>query len=162
MHFSATTGNTKQMVHIMRKSKAKRVRGFTLIELMITVAVVGILAMIAYPSYLEQIIRTQRTDGKSALTQAAVLQERWFTENSSYTNDMTKLGGSNSQEGHYVIVAAIGDIAGTACTTSAHTKNNCFILTATPGATQSNDDCANLILDSFGRKLVSGTDNRCW
>ncbi|MEE9357992.1 type IV pilin protein [Candidatus Vondammii sp. HM_W22] len=146
----------------MRKSNIKRVRGFTLIELMITVAVIGVLAAIAYPSYRDQIIKTQRTDGKSALIQAAVLQERWFTENSKYTTDMTKLGGSNSQEGHYVIGAKIGDITGTACNKSAHTKDNCFELTATPGSTQSDNGCKNLTLDSFGRKKRSGTDNRCW
>ena len=140
----------------------RRSHGFTLIELMIVVAVIGILAAVAYPSYRDQIIKTNRTDGKSALSQAATLQERWFTENNSYTSDMTKLGGTTSQEGHYTISVAIGDINGTTCDSSAHTKDNCFELTATPAGAQAADGCANLELDSFGRKTVSGTDNRCW
>jgi len=140
----------------------RRSHGFTLIELMIVVAVIGILAAVAYPSYRDQIIKTNRTDGKSALSQAATLQERWFTENNSYTNDMNKLGGTASQEGHYAISVVIGDINGTACDSSAPTKNNCFELTATPVGAQAADGCANLELDSFGRKTVSGTDNRCW
>lgn len=136
--------------------------GFTLIELMIVVAIIAILATIGYPSYRDQVIKTNRTDGKSALSQAAVLQERWFTENNSYTTNLTKLGGSTSQEGHYNIAVVIGDINGTACDSGTHTKNNCFELTATPVGAQSSDGCGNLKLDSFGRKTVSGTDNRCW
>ncbi len=144
----------------MSKLTLKGTAGFTLIELLIAVAVIGILSAIAYPSYRDQVIKTQRTDGKAALMQAASLQERWFTENSEYTNDMDNLGGTNSREGHFTISVAIGDITGTACNSGAHTKDNCFILTATLAAT--GDACGNLLLDNFGRKTVSGTDNNCW
>ncbi len=150
------------MVQSADRLNARRMRGFTLIELMITVAIVAILASIAYPSFREQVIRTNRTDGKDTLLRVASLEERWFTENNSYTSDTSKLGGTSSPEGYYAISVAIGDVGGSACNTGAHTKNNCFVLTATPNASQSDDACANLTLDSFGRKDVSGTDNRCW
>ena len=62
----------------------KRQRGFTLIELMITVAVIAILAAIAYPSYQDSIRKSRRTDGKNALTQAVANMERYYTEKNTY------------------------------------------------------------------------------
>lgn len=61
-----------------------RQSGFTLIELMITVAVIGILAAIAFPSYQDSIRKSSRADGKNALTQAAANMERYYTENNTY------------------------------------------------------------------------------
>ncbi|TAM46105.1 MAG: prepilin-type N-terminal cleavage/methylation domain-containing protein [Gammaproteobacteria bacterium] len=58
--------------------------GFTLIELMITVAIIGILAAIAYPSYQNYVKQTRRSDAQIALTQAANQQERFFTECNHY------------------------------------------------------------------------------
>jgi type IV pilus assembly protein PilE len=62
----------------------KRQGGFTLIELMITVAVIGILAAIAFPSYQDSVRKSRRTDGKNALTQAVANMERYYTENNTY------------------------------------------------------------------------------
>ncbi|KAE8544243.1 Type IV pilus biogenesis protein PilE [Marinobacter nauticus] len=59
-------------------------RGFTLIELMIAVAIVGIIAAIAYPSYLEQVQSTRRTDAQGALQSFANAMERYYTQNNSY------------------------------------------------------------------------------
>ncbi|MGR9106690.1 MAG: type IV pilin protein [Gammaproteobacteria bacterium] len=69
--------------------KRSNQRGFTLLELMVTVAVVGILAGIAYPAYQGQIRSTRRADAQAELLQMANFMERFFTENSRYDQDMT-------------------------------------------------------------------------
>jgi len=76
-----------------------KMRGVTLMELMIVVVIVGILAAVAYPSYREYAARAKRNEARAALLQIATLQERFYLQNNTYTTDMTKLGfpvaGSN-------------------------------------------------------------------
>ncbi|MGH8476917.1 MAG: type IV pilin protein [Methylococcales bacterium] len=62
--------------------------GFTLIELMITVAVIGILAVVAYPSYQNQVRASRRAEAESDLLQLANFMERFFTENGRYDRDL--------------------------------------------------------------------------
>jgi type IV pilus assembly protein PilE len=64
-------------------------RGVTLIELMVVVVVVAILASIAVPSYRSYMIRTQRTEAKSALLQLQAAQEKFYLQNNAYTNNVT-------------------------------------------------------------------------
>jgi len=68
-------------------------RGFTLIELMITVAVVGILAAVAYPSYLSFIIRGNRSQGQQFLMELAQRQERYRLDQGKYTDTLADLVG---------------------------------------------------------------------
>jgi len=76
-----------------------KMRGVTLMELMIVVVIIGILTAIAYPSYREYSARAKRNEARAALLQIATLQERFYLQNNTYTTDMTKLGfplaGSN-------------------------------------------------------------------
>ena len=67
-------------------------RGVTLIELLITVAIVAIIAAVAIPSYNNYVLRAHRTEAKSALLSMAAAEERFYSTNNAYTNDPSKLG----------------------------------------------------------------------
>ena len=69
-----------------------KMRGVTLMELMIVVVIIGILTAVAYPSYREYAARAKRNEARAALLQIATLQERFYLQNNTYTTDMTKLG----------------------------------------------------------------------
>lgn len=133
--------------------------GVTLLELMIVVAVIGILAAIAYPSYRDQVRRSNRTEAKVALEQTAAALEKCFTRYMAYndwancpTASQLRDGGTfTTPDGHYSITGTI------AATT--------FDLTATPQASQADDaGCASFQLDEAGNRAETGTLSaaRCW
>ena len=138
--------------------------GFTLIELMIVVVIVAILAGIAYPLYTEQVNKTRRSDGMSALTNAVTMQERYFSQNNSYfTTDMSKIGGNTSEEGYYTL--SVANPGGAGC--SAGTAVYCFTLTATAQGAQLNDtNCRKLIITHTGVKssedAAAAVSTGCW
>jgi len=139
-------------------SKAKKIGsqgGFTLIELMIAVVVIGILAMVAIPAYNDSINKGRRADAKSTLTTMASRQEQFFMDNKRYTDDLQELGygsasGVDSIDGYYTISSAVTATPPT------------FTLTATP----KNDDadCAKFTLTEKGTQGVTGTKGAtlCW
>jgi type IV pilus assembly protein PilE len=136
-------------------------RGFTLVELMITVAIVAILAAVAYPAYTSQVVSARRSDGQAKLLEIMQAQERYYTTQNTYTADMTDLGYSNdpadSDENWY-------QVDGQACGGS--TLAECIVLTATAQGDQATKDteCGNLSLNSRGAKGESGTGtvDDCW
>ncbi len=83
-------------------NKASQARGFTLIELMITVAVVGILAAVAYPAYTNQIAKGRRAECRAGLFMAMQQQERYFTQYNAYatagtvTNNIRTFSGDSA------------------------------------------------------------------
>ena len=120
--------------------------GITLIELMIVVAIVALLAMVAYPSYRDQVRRSNRAEGKSALLNAAALQERYFSNNNSY-GTLAQIGVSATTEKGYYILSA-------ASTTTTYT------LTATKSGGQADDTkCVTMTLTNTGTK--GGTGSQC-
>lgn len=122
-------------------------KGITLIELMIVVAIVGLLASIAYPAYQDQMRKTRRSDGQAKLLEIMNAQERFFTNYGTYVttitgSEPTGLGfaSTSSDEGFYTISAA-------ACGGG---LSQCVVLTATAGSAQSSD--GNLTYNSQGVK----------
>jgi type IV pilus assembly protein PilE len=139
----------------------KRMRaGYTLIELMIVVAVIAILAMIAIPSYTRYGYRARRSDGQQLLMRVANAQERYYATFNTYaggavTGDL-KLGSASSEKGYYTVAITSTDL----------TKG--YTATVTPTNGQQRDVCGALSIDSRGNKLPVATDTaknsngNCW
>ena len=70
----------------------RKMRGVTLLELMIVVVIIGIMAAIAYPNYRQYAARAKRTEARAALLKIAANQERFYLQNNTYTPDMMQLG----------------------------------------------------------------------
>jgi type IV pilus assembly protein PilE len=132
-----------------------RTRGFTLMELMIAVVVVGILAAAAVPSYREHIASSRRTDAKSALLAIAQLMERNYTERGTYasvTLGTTGIYPSTSPQGYYTLSIVSQDADG-------------FSLLATRAGAQVGDKCGNYTYNQAGAKGVASatyTAAQCW
>lgn len=128
--------------------------GFTLIEVMIVVVIIGILASIAFPSYQEYVIRSNRAEGQALLVDAAARQERYFAQNYTYADTLDKLSmNANSANGHYTLVISSADKSSYALTAEAQ------------GAQASRDTkCGNLTLNNAGVRDKSGSASvtDCW
>ena len=135
-----------------------RSQGFSLIELMIAVVIVGILAAIAIPMYSDYVTRSRRADGQATLMQVAQELERCYTQFSKY-NDNSCSGvnsgvvSETSDQGFYGISASGGNLT-----------ESTFTLTATPQNEQADDtDCTALTLTHLGEQSATGDDpDSCW
>lgn len=137
-------------------------RGFTLVELIVAMALVAILAALALPSFIDSLRAGCRADGVAALTQLQQAEERWRAEHADYAGSLTDLGvAARSARGLYAL--AIQDAG-----------NSRYVLTATATASQAGDRRCSVLklavtggeltyssLDADGHETAS-TPNRCW
>ena len=123
-------------------------------ELMIVVAIIGIIAAIAYPSFIEQIRKSRRADAKASLEALALNQEKWRANHATYGALADVWSGTASNEGHYTIAQdASVTITGTA-----------YRFKATPVGDQANDRCGTFAIDQDGpfESDAYAAVNGCW
>ena len=147
MKMQTTIKPCKQYTGCKVDSPRKR-HGFTLIELMIVVAIISILAAIALPAYSRYVVKAARSDGKAALVDAATRQEQFYLDNKTYASTMALLGSSATSDGGKYTIA----LSNTSATT--------YTITATP--VTADTICGNLILNEKGSKTASTGSTDCW
>ena len=128
--------------------------GFTLIELMITIAIIAVLAAVALPSYQNHVMRANRSAAAGFLMEVANMQERYYLDARAYAADMATLGISTPAElGARYTIATTGDNSATP---------PMYSVSAVPKGAQSGDSCGTLTLNSKGEKGHASGATRCW
>jgi type IV pilus assembly protein PilE len=146
----------------------KRNRGFTLIELMIVVAIIAILTSIAYPIYTSSILKGKRAEGRTALAELLQQQERYMTQRNVYLSFTNTAGttnpaivpfkthsGDNPASAAYYLQASV-------CSNTLNISD-CVMVEAIPVRSGSDPDAATLQMLSTGTKTCTGTKpSICW
>lgn len=133
-------------------------QGMTLIELMIVVAIIGILSSIAYPAYQQYVESSRRVNAQGKLLEIAQWMERQYTATGSYP-------ANASLPSNYSNIPDTGTTHYNVAIIGAASNAVSYVLTATPvvNGPQSNDDCGTLSISDAGVKTASsGTLADCW
>ena len=118
-----------------------RQAGITLIELMIVLLIIAVITAVGYPSYQSFVRDSKRTDAHTLLQRIASAQEQFFSNNNTYTADLTALGMADpepSDEGYWEADVTIG--------------TGSYTITAVTSATYEDPDCGEILLTSLGEK----------
>jgi len=125
--------------------------GFTLVELMIVVAIAAILAAVAYPTYVDQMRKTHRASARAALSDTASRQEQYFLDNKQYAGNVGQLGlDGDVDDGAYTVTVVSA--------TAPCPINRCYVLQAAPQGFQADDVCGTLTMSSNGDRAPPD----CW
>lgn len=127
--------------------------GFSLIELMIAVAIVGILGAVAFPSYQDHMRKGRRAAAQGYLMDLAQRQQQYFLDNRGFASAASALGYASTPTDvspYYTVAIAL---AGGPPPT--------YSITATPTGSQASDTCGSLTLNSAGTKS-SSAGTKCW
>ena len=131
----------------------KNNKGFTLVELMIVIAIIGILAAVGYPAYTNAVKKGNRADAIDSLLTLASRMEEYYMNNDTYAGATINAAGTGTV-GSNKTSDDLYTLSITTATAYAYT------LTATPKIADS--DCGNLILNSLGQKSDSKGNGYCW
>jgi type IV pilus assembly protein PilE len=152
------------MKNLLQSKNEARLKqdGFTLIELMVVIIIIGILVKIAVPAYTASLQKSYRTDAKTALLDLATREEKFYSVNNAYTGTATSLNYSaafplavqSGSTSYYTITASV-PASGAAAT---------FTATASPTGTQASDPCGSFTITNTGvTGNTGGTQTtNCW
>lgn len=132
-----------------------RHRGFTLIELMITVAIVAILASVAVPAYTDQVRKSRRSDAQSFAADVAARQQQFLLDRRAYAVSIT---GAPSANGLGLTIPSSVSNFYTVTTTPNNVAPPSFVVTMTPVGAQAADHCSEMSINNAGAK----TPANCW
>jgi type IV pilus assembly protein PilE len=134
-----------------------RNRGFSLIELIVAMAIIAIVTAVALPAFQDSVRKSRRADAHAALLQVQTNQEKWRANNTTYTADLTNLGFSTasnavSTDGYYTINITADSNTGIAYEATAVPKS---------GTAQASDSCS-FTLTNNGPDISSAANRACW
>jgi len=130
--------------------QGQKIKAFTLVELIITIAIIGVIAALTIPSYQQYIIASHRSDAKSALLKLQIEQETWRASHISYaTLNELKIAKSTLNNHYFLTIKNKPD-------------SEQFLAIATPVGSQQNDPCGTFALNQLGAVFENYADQNCW
>jgi len=131
----------------------RKEKGFTLIELMIVVAIIGVLAAVAYPSYNSYVLESGRADAHTAILRIQLAQENWRVSHSSYSNDKDELGTAEYSDESFYKLEIDSSVSATDYKVTAKAQT---------GTSQANDTGCTSIVLTVTASGEARTPAACW